>query len=80
MACRSEANLDYGHEKGVTNIIANEQGTGSNDPPLNTYGYQACETAPNSPNDIIPISGTFRIPMEIPPDGNFMFSNDFFPK
>ena len=37
------------------NIIANEQGTGSNDPPLNTYGYQACETAPNSPNDFCDI-------------------------
>jgi hypothetical protein len=37
------------------NIIANEQGTGNNDPPLNTYGYQACATAPNSTDDFCDI-------------------------
>lgn len=36
-------------------VIASEQGTGSNEPPANTYGYQACATAPNSPNDFCDI-------------------------
>ena len=36
-------------------VIANEQGTGSNEPPKNTYGYQACATAPSSPNDFCDI-------------------------
>ena len=36
-------------------VIANEQGTGSNEPPSNTYGYQACATAPSSPNDFCDI-------------------------
>ena len=36
-------------------IIASEQGTGSNEPPANTYGYQACATAPSSPNDFCDI-------------------------
>ena len=36
-------------------VIASEQGTGSNEPPKNTYGYQACATAPSSPNDFCDI-------------------------
>jgi len=36
-------------------VIASEQGTGNNEPPANTYGYQACATAPNSPNDFCDI-------------------------
>ena len=36
-------------------VIASEQGTGNNEPPPNTYGYQACATAPNSPNDFCDI-------------------------
>ena len=36
-------------------VIASEQGTGSNEPPSNTYGYQACATAPSSPNDFCDI-------------------------
>ncbi|MDB9990225.1 T9SS type A sorting domain-containing protein [Flavobacteriales bacterium] len=36
-------------------IIASEQGTGSNEPPANTYGYQACATAPSSNNDFCDI-------------------------
>ena len=36
-------------------VIASEQGTGSNEPPANTYGYQACATAPSSPNDFCDI-------------------------
>ena len=36
-------------------VIASEQGTGNNEPPANPYGYQACATAPNSPNDFCDI-------------------------
>lgn len=36
-------------------VITSEQGTGSNEPPKNTYGYQACATAPSSPNDFCDI-------------------------
>ncbi|MDB2539002.1 T9SS type A sorting domain-containing protein [Flavobacteriales bacterium] len=36
-------------------VIASEQGTGSNEPPKNTYGYQACATAPNSTDDFCDI-------------------------
>ena len=36
-------------------VIANEQGTGNNEPPKNTYGYQACATAPTSQNDFCDI-------------------------
>ena len=36
-------------------VIANEQGTGNNEPPANTYGYQACATAPTSQNDFCDI-------------------------
>ena len=36
-------------------VIASEQGTGNNEPPANTYGYQACATPPNSPNDFCDI-------------------------
>ena len=36
-------------------IIASEQGTGSNEPPKNTYGYVPCATVPSSPNDFCDI-------------------------
>lgn len=36
-------------------VISSEQGTGNNEPPANTYGYQACATAPNSTNDFCDI-------------------------
>jgi len=36
-------------------VIASEKGTGNNEPPANTYGYQACATAPNSTDDFCDI-------------------------
>ena len=49
------SNLQYILYDPNNNIIANEQGTGNNDPPLNTYGYQACAIAPNSTDDFCDI-------------------------
>ena len=49
------SNLQYILFDPNNTVIASEQGTGSNEPPANTYGYQACATAPSSPNDFCDI-------------------------
>ena len=49
------SNLQYILSDPNNVVIASEQGTGSNEPPKNTYGYQACATAPSSPNDFCDI-------------------------
>ena len=49
------SNLQYILYDSDNNVIANEQGTGNNEPPANTYGHQACATSPSSPNDFCDI-------------------------
>ena len=49
------SNLQYILSDPNNVVIANEQGTGNNEPPANTYGYQACATTPSSPNDFCDI-------------------------
>ena len=68
-------------------VIANEQGSGSNDPPLNTYGYQACATAPNSTDDFCDIytlimrkafAGNWQGNVEIEINNNTKYIGSFF--